>query len=153
LNEEKCRICLLQAGFLKKLVRNLTERDNCVSLCLETLEKILKFKEKAVKTVIQAEALPTFTVLLNNPDATTRSLVCRCISHITATNSKRIQLVIDCGLMERVIFVMHNDEKQSLREVSFDILLNCVCTGMTSEQFRWFLERQSIVATVKCFSF
>lgn len=110
-------------------------------------------KDKAVKRVIQSEALPTFIALLSIANVTTTTLVFRCVSHITATNSKRIQLVIDCGLMERVIFFMHNEDKQSLREVAFEILLNCVCTGMTSEQFRWFIERKGIVATVKCFSF
>ncbi len=62
-------------------MRILTERDNCVSLWLETLEKILMRKDKAVKRVIQSEALPTFIALLSIANVTTKTLVFRCVSH------------------------------------------------------------------------
>lgn len=53
--------------------------------------------------------------------------------------------------MERIIFILKDDGNQNLREVSFDVILNCVLAGMSDNQYRWFLEKGGMIATVKSF--
>lgn len=53
--------------------------------------------------------------------------------------------------MERVINILKDDGDKNLREVSFDVILNCVLTGISENQYRWFLERGGMIAVVKSF--
>lgn len=144
-NEVICNICyalnfmsnninanindIIESGTCKRLVELLDHQEVRIKLpSLRTIGNILSGDDNQVQVLINLNVLNGLTELISINSSSLIKEVCWAISNITAGSNEHIKLVVDQGIIPRIIQISKTDERETRKEALMVIINALACT-------------------------
>lgn len=107
---EKTIIKMIEVGILGPLIQNLNYPNNNIILpAVRSLGNFVTGEDTETQTVIDNGVLPQLHALLSHKDAAIRKESCWTLSNICAGTKMQISLLIEVGIIDRMVDLVEND--------------------------------------------
>ncbi|KAL0684038.1 hypothetical protein Bca4012_050886 [Brassica carinata] len=135
---------VIDAGVIPRLIDLLAHSAPAVLIpALRTIGNIVTGDDIQTQTVLDHQVLPRLLHLLTNPyKKSIKKEACWTISNITAGCSQQIQGVIEAGIIQSLVGVLHNAEFEVKKEAAWGI--SNATSGGTHDQIKFLVSQGCI---------
>ncbi|KAF8047643.1 hypothetical protein N665_2903s0004 [Sinapis alba] len=135
---------VIDAGVIPRLIDLLDHSAPAVLIpALRTIGNIVTGDDTQTQTVLNHQVLPRLLHLLTNPyKKSIKKEACWTISNITAGSSIQIQGVIEAGIIQSLVGVLHNAEFEVKKEAAWGI--SNATSGGTHDQIKFLVNQGCI---------